>query len=286
MRKFFILSILLSILTSYASAMQFKIMNISSGIDMMTATGPIVSGDLGRMIATLQANASGNKVVSILLDSPGGNVFEAEKLANGIHGSGAETVVWENNQCVSACFLLFSAAKHRVAFEDALIGVHSAAVNGQETLASMGVTVAIARDAAQFNVPSAILGKIIATKLGAVEWLTEDDLRSMGVTIVTSQDVERSGTPALSNAPNVGSVVARPPPETEATAQTSQPPGNVERTPTAAFQAGASDRRAYETWFSSLEGEYQAGAFFGVGNVASRSQEVANQPFQISSPDV
>jgi len=59
-----------------------------------------------------------------------------------------------------------------MAASDALVGVHSANENQQETDVSLAVTTLMARDAAKDGIPPAIIGKMVETTPGRVEWLT------------------------------------------------------------------------------------------------------------------
>jgi hypothetical protein len=89
-------------------------------------------------------------------------------------------IVGSNSECSSACFLMFAAAPRRFTAPDALIGVHSASEDGQETGTSMAITIAMARAAAELAVPAAIIGKLVETPPNRATWLTPVDLASMG----------------------------------------------------------------------------------------------------------
>jgi hypothetical protein len=147
------------------------------------ATASIVMLDrLGAFVATLPQSGH---ILSFFVDSPGGNIVEAEKIAAFINKTGTTVTIPSGSQCASACFLLFAAAAHRFMAPDALIGVHSASENGEESLATMGFTTALARDVAAYGVPPAIIGKMVQTEPGRMAWLTPSDLQPMGVVILT-----------------------------------------------------------------------------------------------------
>ena len=69
---------------------------------------------------------------------------------------------------------------------DALVGVHSASENGEENLTSMGLTTALAREAVAYGVPPATIGKMVGTEPGRIAWLTQSDLKPMGVVLTPS----------------------------------------------------------------------------------------------------
>ncbi len=175
-----------------ATAMQFKPDTSDPKIALISGRGEIIQGDLGRLRAALAAVTSA-KNVALLFDSPGGLVAEAEQMGHVIRDNDIAVVIPGNAKCVSACFLLLASALRRFAAGDALVGVHSASESGEETVTSMAVTTAMARVAADFDVPPRIIGKMVSTVPGRVEWLTRDDLIAMGVKILDDSD---SHTPA------------------------------------------------------------------------------------------
>lgn len=199
-----------------ARAMQFRsLAPDDQGNVAITGTGEIVAGDLERL-RTLMLQLSGTmsatgRVNAIFLDSPGGALIEAERLADVIQKVHLAVVVPAGSQCASACFLLFAAGSLRIVGPDALVGVHSASQAGHETEASMAITTALARDAAQMGVPPQIVGKMVETKPGRMEWLTRDDLALMDVRIVDPGDTPApaSASPPMAMAP---SVTPSPPP--------------------------------------------------------------------------
>jgi hypothetical protein len=131
---------------------------------------------------------------------------------------------------------------------DALIGVHSASEAGDETANSLALTTAIAREAAEFGVPPAIIGKLVQTPPKRTTWLTPADLASMGVTVLNDGPTT-TYPPPVATAPNRG----HPSPQ----GFNSYSPGQ-EQTP--AYQQGAADRGAWEAWFRGLTGAYRDGA--------------------------
>jgi hypothetical protein len=97
-----------------ALALQYQSISIEPGVIGITTVGPIVDGDAGRLGAFLQAVPATDRVGAYFIDSPGGNIFEAEKIAGFFHKSDAVVVIPAGAQCSSACFLLFAAAARRL----------------------------------------------------------------------------------------------------------------------------------------------------------------------------
>lgn len=237
-----------------ADALQYRRVPLDPPAVAILARGPIVIGDFQRLGDFAGTMASADRIVGIFLDSPGGNILEAEKIAGVIKALDMTAMVSSGSECSSACFLLFAAASRRIVDPDALIGIHSASEGGQETLTSMAITTAMARDAAGLGVPDAIIGKLVQTPPGRTTWLTPSDLASMGVRIL-----EGAGTTAP-RAP-VASLPAQVNPASPPVASYSS--GYEQRSP--AFEQGAVDRRSWETWFGGLSGPYREGAEYWSG---------------------
>jgi hypothetical protein len=197
-----------------AAAMQFTPVPGNDAPAVISGRGEIIKGDLARLRTALAAVPAGHKV-ALLLDSPGGSVAEAEQMGHVIRDGDIAVAIPDNSLCASACFLLLAAAPRRFAAADALVGVHSASESGEETVESMAVTTAMARIAADFDVPAAILGKMVRTVPGRVEWLTHADLVSMDVKILGEPDAA---------------------PQHEAAAQPPPAPAHVQPPPPAAVQ--------------------------------------------------
>ncbi len=228
-----------------SEAMQFRRVPLTEGGIIVQSVGEIIPGDMGRLQEFLGNLPATDRIFGFALDSPGGNVGEAAKFAAFVHSLGTTTGVTAGSKCVSACFLVFVAGAHKLVARDALVGVHSASDDGQETTQSMAVTTAMARDAAAFGVPPAIIGKMVEATPGRMEWLTHQDLASMGVRVL---EPDASPSPAS---------VETPAPEPAP----SNPVGSLQAPQQAPeFQQGLADRRNWETWFAGLTGDHRSGA--------------------------
>jgi hypothetical protein len=223
---------------SGAQAMQF--LTVPTGDPdqvIVEAVGEIIRGDFDRLLTRLNSLPARVQVIGFSLDSPGGNIIEAERIANGIRRSKAPVVVLGQAKCVSACFLIFAAAARKFAEPSALIGVHSASFGGTENATSMALTTAMARDAAEYGVPPGIIGKMVTTTPGQLEWLTQGDLISMGVKFLHNDSISSS-----------------------ASATPAGPPMAAEASPV--FSQGLADRQQWERWYGALSGSYLDGASF------------------------
>lgn len=115
-------------------ALQYQRVPLDPPAVLILLRGPIIPGDFDRFADFLRAVPSADRITALALDSPGGNVVEAETIAEAIVRLHASIFVGEGSECSSACFLLFAAGSRRIVRPDALIGVHSASENGQETM--------------------------------------------------------------------------------------------------------------------------------------------------------
>ncbi len=197
-----------------ALALQYKAVHRDPTLIYLTMTGPIVPGDFDRLEAllrTLPQSETGTQVsiAGVIIDSPGGNIIEAEKIAAYVHAAEVPLIVSSGMQCSSACFLLFAAAHRRIMAPDALIGVHSASEGGEESFASMAFTTAFARVATKYGVPPAIIGKMVQTEPRRMAWLSPSDLDPMGVTILAPSSPEAMPIPIPTLTPP--STLATPP---------------------------------------------------------------------------
>ncbi len=265
-----------------AHAMQFEQVQISSTEVILGGRGPIVKGDTARLEQALAAVPQAKRLLAVALDSPGGLVAEGEQLAAVIRIRKLPVVIPSNSQCVSACFLLLAASPHRLAAADALVGVHSANENQQETDISLAVTTLMARDAARDGIPPAIIGKMVATTPGRVEWLTPADLSSMNVSVysgdtptATRQVVTASAPPVAPMPSAATSPTTVPTPSSSpASTQSSVPvpiaaPAQPLPPPSVSpgFAAGRDDRHAWDGWLVGLRGPYRDGAVFAMAQV-------------------
>jgi len=240
---------------SAALALQYKRLPIEQPSVLIVARGPVITEDFQRLGDFIGNMPSTDRILGFALDSPGGDVVEASRLAGLIRKFEWSVLVGKGSECSSACFLLFAAASHRFVAPDALIGVHSASESGEETVGSMAFTTAMAREAASFGVPPAIIGKLVETPPERATWLTPADLVSLGAITIGAAESSETPTPGYPSPPaNI------PPPQYRGTL--SPPPSPLTDQPVAsgAFGEGLTDRRAWETWFAGLAGSFKEGA--------------------------
>ena len=268
-----------AVLAPRAQAMQFEQIHVSATEVIIGGRGEIIEGDQHRLDQALAAVPAGQTVLSLAIDSPGGSVMEGETMSRTIHSRGLKVVIPSNSKCVSACFLLFAASPHRLAAADALIGVHSANEGGQETGNSLAITTLMARRASELGIPSAIIGKMVQTTPGRVEWLTHEDLLSMDVVVFNGDAVSasRAADGATASIHPAAPEAARPPVLPGPPAARAAPPS--------AFDAGRSDRSAWDVWLGSLRGGLRDGALYARAQLMLHQAATCARPDKLGQPD-
>lgn len=174
-----------------ARAMQFKLIAGPDDQTTLVARGMILPGDFSQLIGFLDTLAKAQRMALLVVDSPGGLVHEAGKMAVTIHNIGLPVAVARGGICASACTLLFAAAPRRLVGEGARIGVHRASLYGTENRDSRYATDGIAVHFENYGVPESIIEKVRATPPDGIAWLNEADLLAMHATIYGLRDGAR-----------------------------------------------------------------------------------------------
>ena len=176
---------------SNAAAANFTTLATDEGVEI-ALEGDIAREDAGSLEALTRAVGESGQAVRVLrLDSHGGNLLGGIELARFIRShSEISTTVDSGSICASACFLAFSAGSRKFADYNSLIGVHGVADgSGGVTEETEAATRMMAQISKELGVPTDITDKIVATPPDQIVWLSPDDLRQMGATMI--------GRPAL-----------------------------------------------------------------------------------------
>lgn len=168
-------------ITSSQGAIFEPVLPRYSGSEMaLLIQGEIVSGDSARLItalATAEARYTDHRMRAIALDSPGGNVVEAAKMAFIIHSRGFVTAVPKGAVCASACVLLFAAGSRKIVSAGAALGVHGAAIGSRQTEGALAVTTLLAKALAAYGTPASVIGRMAVTPPDQVAWLTAAEIK-------------------------------------------------------------------------------------------------------------
>lgn len=177
-----ILILIMMTLAKPIKAADFQVIGNHGGGASVVMVGEIKRGD-AYILANILAKAKVNRirVDSIYLNSPGGNLYEGYQLLLVVYKAGLTTIVPDNVECASACFLVFAAGNKRIGGRRAKIGVHSVSAGGHEDQISKASTVDMARIYKELDVPPKIIGMAVTVAPTHIYWLTDRDLREMGV---------------------------------------------------------------------------------------------------------
>jgi hypothetical protein len=177
----------LALSVSIATAAEIKSFDLEDNRVEISISGAIAPGDADLLQARIKAAIdAGKQVTSLRLNSDGGNLLEAVRLAAAVRFAKMSTNVGQSATCASACFLIFAAGETKYASISARIGVHRASEKG---VVSRAATTSMADVAKELDVPWTIIRRMINTPPDEVEWLSLTDLRLMGTTV--SRDKER-----------------------------------------------------------------------------------------------
>jgi hypothetical protein len=162
---------------------------VNAPLNVLNIQGEIVEGDAAK-IGNLAPQLTTARTITVILNSPGGQVAAAIDIAAMIEGwwwTHRETVVnvfvGGNDQCVSACVFVFSAGTHRIVEYGGSIGVHSFVDIGKggETDASQKLTLEISRVLQKAGAPASVIGKLVATPPDQVAWLDRNDAAAWNI---------------------------------------------------------------------------------------------------------
>lgn len=153
--------------------------------------GPIARGDweaFASISIGIRQQFPGARIAVVSLNSSGGNVLESAKLAGGITGERALTMVAPGSVCASACVLMFVAGSSKMVSSDGSIEVHRVSgPDGVESDISKAMTTEIAELYQRFHVPPDIIGRLVTTPPWQTYKLTNHDLAGLGATVIPRQ---------------------------------------------------------------------------------------------------
>jgi hypothetical protein len=189
MRKFLagVAVVALAIAPQPAGAMDFSVKDFPRGkYTVLFMSGDIQRQDGDKLVRFLMETDIGDKPVEIWLNSNGGDVSGAVQIAQLLQN--ARVLV--PKRCLSACFILFAAAKEKLATMAARVGTHAATATEDITenrgiIADAG-TLMVAKLLRHLNVPDDIIMNSLMTQPESIYQLTPDELKRMGAELIPS----------------------------------------------------------------------------------------------------
>ncbi len=170
---------LFSIVSSFAATFESIVDGNKAG-NIVVVDGPIEKGDSDK----LEALVSKQKVRRLLLRSPGGLVIEALQIARTVRKLKITTVVDFNNDCASACALIWLAGSRLELSELARVGMHASyEVHGQQKIESGWSNAIIGGYLRDLGYSDAAIILFTSTPPESIHWLTYADAKELGMHI-------------------------------------------------------------------------------------------------------
>jgi hypothetical protein len=170
--------------------------------DTVAISGPIEFGDETKFrtaVSKVTRTQLTDAGVILLVDTPGGNVYAARQIAAGIlsariKGIPTTLVVRAGSVCASSCVVMFAAATTRIVevggtkdgkrIPSGALYVHTLAIDGNETEATMAASVELARVMKEVGTPDPVLAKLLLTGTRDGKRLDARDLKSWDNTVL------------------------------------------------------------------------------------------------------
>lgn len=156
----------------------------------LSLSGPIGLGDAQRVQAML---AQARRVRTVELQSPGGRLLEAERLAAALRAAGLDTRTV--GDCQSACTLLHMAGQRRQMLPQARLGFHRASTGTVNPVLDQFANRELARAYRGAGLPEPMLRRVLQTPAHAMWHPGRDELVAAGLITVSERplDVELPG---------------------------------------------------------------------------------------------
>jgi ATP-dependent protease ClpP protease subunit len=159
----------------------FKYASLPTGLGI-EIQGKVDRGDGDKFAAYYAdlAAKTGKSLISVTLDSPGGAMADALKIASIVETTGATTRV-RGGTCASACFYIWAAGKRRLADANSRLGVHTPVFLMRERTEDVRsqereTTVKLAGLLRALHVPDQIVQAMQTTEWPATHWLTKAEV--------------------------------------------------------------------------------------------------------------
>jgi hypothetical protein len=142
---------------------------------VLVLTGVIRPGTFKRFVADI----SREKPEMIIVEGPGGRIFESMLIGTEIRRRSIPVLVRANRLCASACAVIFLSARTKLLGAGARIGVHSAG-NGHGQRDPKGTRL-LTGYLQSIGVPESLVRQVAAVPPGEIRWLTKAEQRTLHI---------------------------------------------------------------------------------------------------------
>jgi hypothetical protein len=199
---------------SSANAMSYSYRMAGQKI-VVDAVGEIMPNEtelMAHWTRTLPVAIQHAPIAAFVLNSPGGNVMEAKRLAIAIHNADEHpnTGVAAGGMCASACVLLWAAGAHKSVAPDSRVGVHMTSRSDDASQTSLLLNGMVGRDLASVGAPASVVAAAVATPGDSIYWLTPADYAAWNVNIVDPTPTPVATVSAFRQAPGMGPIIDEP----------------------------------------------------------------------------
>ncbi len=118
-------------------------------------------------------------ISSVELNSEGGQVYAALSIADQIHAQGIDTWIRPNNECHSACALIFLAGERRLA--DGLLGVHQFRTDEQDNSLTQLVVSDIYSSLSSYGTPDELISVMLRTPSDDMYVFSREEIERLGL---------------------------------------------------------------------------------------------------------
>jgi hypothetical protein len=141
----------------------------------LVLSGVIRPGTFKRFVADI----SRREPQMIIVEGPGGRIFESMLIGTEIRRRSIPVLVRANRLCASACAVIFLSARTKLLGTGARIGVHSAAnLRGQADPSGNRLLTGYLQS---IGVPDGLVRQVAAVPPGEIRWLTKAEQRTLHI---------------------------------------------------------------------------------------------------------
>lgn len=180
----FLLPVFFALIPGLSTAAEFKPLQNPRGLEIAGEIQPGDAARLSRLIASTVSTGEYN-LLNVVLDSPGGSVDDAMKIASMLDAWHSFTLVKPGAVCASACTLIWSAGLLRMLPPNSKLGFHRIFVRNE---ADTSVSSArrqiepagdlVAHAYRRAGLPSALIARAMETPASDVYWVDAGVSRS------------------------------------------------------------------------------------------------------------